>query len=95
MYGFFKSASDDIMDIIDCKEINTQLEKKYNLKFDKLEIKLKKIIKCKSNFSELTEELDLTDKDLLYLLVKTYPNMFNHRLIKFIRKTYLFPDEDI
>jgi len=95
MYGFFKSASEDIMDMIDCDDLNLQLKTKFGTEGIKLEVKLKKIIKVKDKFKILSDELSLPEKDLLYLMVKTYPNIFNHRLIKFIRKTYLFPEEDV
>ena len=95
MYGFFKSASEDIIDTIDCDDLNHKLTTKFETEGEKLEIKLKKIIKTKEKFQELSSELSLEERDLLYILVKNYPNIFNHRLIKFIRKTYLFPEEDI
>ena len=94
MYGVFKSADDDIMDMIDSDNLQQQLSLIFELKGDKLETKLKKVIKDRKKFYDLVKELKLSEKEFIYIMTKAYPNIFNHRLIKFIRKTYLFLNEE-
>ena len=94
MYSFFKSAGDEVIDNIDSDNLHLVLKDLYQCEGQKLEIKIKKTIKKKEELTQLSIQLSMDVEELLYLLVKAYPNIFNHRLIKFIRKEYLFPEED-
>ena len=93
MYGFFTNASDEIINNIDSDNLSKTIEEMFLIDGSKLEIKLKKIIKAPTKFRVLAKDLNIEIEDLLFLLVKIYPMMFNHRLIKFIRKEYLFPEQ--
>lgn len=94
LYNFGKSAQNELIDGVDCDELIIKLQDIYQLEDEKLLVKIKKVIKDKKKFLLLTEELSLEQDELIDLLVKCFPEMFNHRLIKFIRKTYIFPEEE-
>ena len=93
MYSFDKSADEEMIDLIDCEELRQKLQIMYKAEGEKLEFKLKKIIKNEKKFLILLEEMHMTDRELFFIMAKTFPNIFNHRLIKYIRKEYFLFDE--
>jgi len=94
MYTFNKSSQDEIMDNIDSVELVEKLFQQFHLPPDKFEAKLKKIIRTPDEFYKLVEEYYMTDKEFIDLLAKGIPEIFNHRLVKFIRETYIFKNEN-
>lgn len=92
IYDFTKEFTYDVGLDIDVKEIKSFIEKRYSEYETEADliVKLKKVIKNDSDFKELLEDLDLTIKEFLYVMAFAYPEMFNHYLIKYVRKNYLF-----
>jgi hypothetical protein len=92
IYNFTQDTTYDVAREIDVKEIRNFVEKK----FDECEteedliVKLKKTIKNEKEFKIMVDELNISIKELLQLLAVAYPEMFNHYLIKYVRKNYLF-----
>lgn len=93
MYSFEKSADEEMIDFIDCEILQQKIQELYKAEGDKLEYKIKKAIKDETKFQILQKHLNLDIHELFFIMAKTYPNIFNHRLIKFIRVTYLNKDE--
>jgi len=93
MYSVFKSAEDSVIDCIDCIDLDKKIKLFLNYNDIDMHVKLKKLLKSKKKFKEFSKNICIPESELIYLLVKLYPEIFNHRLIKFIRKVYLNYEE--
>ena len=92
IYDFTKDTTYDVGREIDVKEIKKFIEKKFSdcENEEDLMVHLKKTIKNESEFKLMVNELNISIKEIINLLAIAYPEMFNHYLIKFVRKNYLF-----
>lgn len=93
IYDFTKSQTFDIGLDMDIRELRIRIEKIYPEKDKELMSTLKKVIKDEQDFKTLVDKLNLSVKEFLNLMVYAYPELFNHYLIKYIRKNYVFKEE--
>ena len=93
MYTFGKSAQNEMMDTVDCNNLYVKLQIYYDIDDDKIPEKVKKEIKDIKKFQALCDYVQVEQLELIDLIAKMFPELFNHRLIKFIRKTYIFPED--
>lgn len=93
MYTFGKSAQNEMMDTVDCNNLYVKLQIYYDIDDDKIPEKVKKEIKDIKKFQTLCDYVQVEQLELIDLIAKMFPELFNHRLIKFIRKTYIFPED--
>lgn len=89
MYRFGMNATNDLIDNIDSNELIEMLLKYYTIDREQLEMKIKKTIKNKPEFDLLCKSFQLSQVDMIYVLIAIFPSLFNHHLIKFIKATYL------
>ena len=92
IYDFTKEITFDVCLDIDVRNMRIYIEKKYSNceNEEELIVQLKKVIKNDLEFKLLVDELNLTIKELINILAFAYPELFNHYLIKYVRKNYLF-----
>ena len=89
MFYDFKKFNTDNATEMDKVAIHDKIAARFpGVEGDDLTVALKKLIKNESDFKEFTGELEITVKEMVKLLIFTYPDIFNYSLIKFCRKKY-------
>lgn len=97
IYDFTKEIKYDITRHIDVEEIRDYFE---NLYAEESETEKEffnhiknDVIKNEEEFYNLVEKFSMEPKEIINLLIFAFPDMFNHHLVKFIRKKYLHKDQ--
>jgi len=92
IYDFTKDMTYDVGRDIDVRTIQKYIKEKFKHceTEHEMTVQLKKTIKNEIKFQSMLNDLEISIKELIQLLALAYPDMFNHYLIKYVRKNYLF-----
>ena len=91
-YDFGRNTNEEMMNEIDSNDMKTILIEKYDIEsipFDDQLIKIKALVKNKKEFQLLSDSTSINKPEIIRSLVRLYPKIFNHHLIKFVKEHYI------